>query len=244
MADDGVIVRLAPEHFVVSCSSSHVAFMAANLEAWRQDHFDLKQVFIHDATPHWATVAVSGPQSKRILAALELGIELDDAAFPHMSVALGRFGGRVTRIARVSFTGERSYEISVSASLAPQLWQRARSAGASPMGIEALSVLRAEKGYLYVGQDTDGETMPHDLGFGGPRAKRQDSFVGDRSLFTPCGLWSGPQAVGRNRRRGECGDSGRRQRRRAQRQRKTHPRLCDQQLYERRFGPADRPRPD
>jgi sarcosine oxidase, subunit alpha len=97
----------------------------------------------------------------------------------------GRFEGRDARIARISFTGERSYEISVPAGLAPQLWKRARSAGASPIGIEALSVLRAEKGYLYVGQDTDGETMPHDLGFGGPRAKRQDSFVGDRSLFTP-----------------------------------------------------------
>jgi sarcosine oxidase subunit alpha len=185
VADDGVIARLAPEHFVVSCSSSHVAFMVANLEAWRQDHFDLKQVFIHDATAHWATLAVSGPQSKPILAALNLGIELDDAGFPHMSVAQGRFEGRGARIARVSFTGERSYEISVPAGLAAQLWKRTRSAGASPIGIEALSVLRAEKGYLYVGQDTDGETMPHDLGFGGPRTKRQDSFVGDRSLFTP-----------------------------------------------------------
>jgi sarcosine oxidase subunit alpha len=185
VADDGVIVRLAPEHFVVSCSSSHVAFMVANLEAWRQDHFDLKQVFIHDATAHWATLAISGPQSKQILAALDLGVELNDAAFPHMSVAQGRFEGRAARIARVSFTGERSYEISVPAGLAAQLWKRARSAGGAPIGIEALSVLRAEKGYLYVGQDTDGETMPHDLGFGGPRAKRQDAFAGDRSLFTP-----------------------------------------------------------
>ena len=185
VADDGVIVRLAPEHFVVSCSSSHVAFMVANLEAWRQDRFDLKQVFVHDATAHWATLAISGPQSKQILAALDLGIDLNDTVFPHMSVTLGRFDGRAARVARVSFTGERSYEVSVPASLAAQLWKRARSAGASPIGIEALSVLRAEKGYLYVGQDTDGETMPHDLGFGGPRAKRQDSFVGDRSLFTP-----------------------------------------------------------
>ncbi|HWA49716.1 MAG TPA: aminomethyltransferase family protein, partial [Dongiaceae bacterium] len=185
VADDGVVARLSPEHFIVSCSSSHVAFMVANLEAWRQDHFDLKQVFIHDATAHWATLAISGPQSKQILATLDLGIELNDTTFPHMSVMQGRFEGQVARIARVSFTGERSYEISVPAGLAAQLWKRTRSAGASPIGIEALSVLRAEKGYLYVGQDTDGETMPHDLGFGGPRAKRQDAFAGDRSLFTP-----------------------------------------------------------
>ena len=106
-------------------------------------------------------------------------------AFPHMSVRDARFGGRPARVARVSFTGERGYEISVPARLGATLWQRAREAGAVPLGIEALGVLRAEKGYLYIGQDTDGETMPHDLGMAGPRAKRQDAYVGDRSLFTP-----------------------------------------------------------
>jgi sarcosine oxidase subunit alpha len=185
VADDGVVLCLGPNHFVVSCSSSHVAGMVAQLEAWRQDRFDLSQVFIHDATAHWATIAISGPDSKRIVAGLGLGIELDDARFPHMSVAEGAFGGRPARIARVSFTGERSYEISVPAKFGVLLWQCARDAGASPLGIEALGILRAEKGYIYVGQDTDGETMPHDLGMAGPRSKRRDSYVGDRSLFTP-----------------------------------------------------------
>jgi len=185
VVDDGVVLRLAPNRFVISSSSSHVAGMVAQLEAWRQDRFDLVQVFIHDATAHWATIAISGPESKRILSGLGLGGDLDDARLPHMSVAEGAFGGRPARIARVSFTGERSYEISVPATFAAQLWQRARDAGAVPMGIEALGILRAEKGYIYVGQDTDGETMPHDLGMAGPRAKRLDSYVGDRSLFTP-----------------------------------------------------------
>jgi sarcosine oxidase subunit alpha len=185
VADDGVVLRLGADHFVVSCSSGHVAAMVAHLEALRQDRFDLARVFIHDATAHWATIAISGPQAKRIIAGLGLGIELDDARFPHMGVAEGRFGGRPARVARVSFTGERSYEISVPAGLAPSLWREVREAGVPPMGIEALGILRAEKGYIYVGQDTDGETMPHDLGMGGPRSRRQDSFVGDRSLFTP-----------------------------------------------------------
>ena len=190
VADDGVVLRLGPDHFVVSCSSGHVAGMVAQLEAWRQDRFDLAQVCIHDATAHWATIAVSGPHAKRIVAELGLGIDLEDAKFPHMSGARGAFDGRPARIARVSFTGERSYEIAVPATLGVSLWQGARAAGAVPMGIEALGVLRAEKGYVFVGQDTDGETMPHDLGMAGPRAKRQDSFVGDRSLFTPAA--SGP----------------------------------------------------
>src|SRR5688572_1535799 len=185
VADDGVVLRLGPAHFVVSCSSSHVAGMVAALEAWRQDRFDLDQVFIHDATAHWATVAISGPHAKAIVGGLGLRVELDDARFPHMSVRDARFGGRPARVARVSFTGERGYEISVPARLGATLWQRAREAGAVPLGIEALGVLRAEKGYLYIGQDTDGETMPHDLGMAGPRYKRQDAYVGDRSLFTP-----------------------------------------------------------
>jgi len=185
VADDGVVLRLGPEHFVVSCSSSHVAGMVATLEAWRQDRFDLAQVFIHDATAHWATIAISGPNAKAIVAGQGLGVDLDDAAFPHMSVCGASFGGRPARVARVSFTGERGYEISVPARFGALLWQCARDAGAIPLGIEALGVLRAEKGYLYIGQDTDGETMPHDLGMAGPRAKRQDAYVGDRSLFTP-----------------------------------------------------------
>ena len=185
VADDGVVLRLAANHFVVSCSSGHVAAMVAQLEAWRQDRFDLAKVFIHDATAHWATIAISGPHSKKIVAGLGLGIDLADARFPHMSVAEGRFGERPARVARVSFTGERSYEISVPAGFGPTVWRGVRDAGVPPMGIEALGILRAEKGYIYVGQDTDGETMPHDLGMAGPRSRRQDSFVGDRSLFTP-----------------------------------------------------------
>jgi sarcosine oxidase subunit alpha len=185
VTDDGVVLRLGPAHFLVSCSSSHVAGMVSALEAWRQDRFDLGQVFVHDATAHWATISISGPRAKSTVERLGLGVDLDDAAFPHMSVRDGRFGGRAARVARVSFTGERGYEISVPAALGASLWRQAREAGAVPLGIEALGALRAEKGYLYIGQDTDGETMPHDLGFAAPRAKRQDAYVGDRSLFTP-----------------------------------------------------------
>jgi sarcosine oxidase subunit alpha len=183
--DDGVVLRLAPEHFVVSCSSGHVAAMVAHVEEWRQDRFDLTNAFIHDASAHWATLAVSGPQAKRVVASLELGVSLDDEQLPHMAARIGTFGGRPARIARVSFTGERCYEISVPSRLAVDLWRKARAAGAEPIGVEALGVLRAEKGYIFVGQDTDSETMPHDIGMGGPRDKRSDPYVGDRSLFTP-----------------------------------------------------------
>jgi sarcosine oxidase subunit alpha len=165
--------------------------MVAHLEEWRQDRFDLARVFIHDASAHWATIAVSGPQSKRAVASLDLGVPLNDQQLPHMAAHIGSFARRPARVARVSFTGERCYEISVPARLAADLWRKVRAAGAEPMGVETLGVLRAEKGYIFVGQDTDSETMPHDIGMGGPRDKRRDAYVGDRSLFTPFAMRSG-----------------------------------------------------
>ena len=163
--DDGVVLRLAEDRFVVSCSSSHVPAVTAHLEAWRQDIFDGPGVLIHDTTAHWATMTIAGPGSKRIIEALGMDVAFDDMGSPHMGYAEGRFAERPARVARVSFIGERSYEISVPASRGGRLSQEARRLGAAPMGVEALSVLRLEKGFIIVGADTDGETMPHDLGF-------------------------------------------------------------------------------
>ena len=189
--DDGVVLCVGPGHYVVSCSSSHVSAMVSHLEEWREDHHDLRRVFVHDATAQWATLAISGPGSRAVVAALSSGIDLDDAAFPHMHVRAGRWQGRALRIARVSFTGERSYEVSVPASLGASLWRAARATGAEPLGLEALGLLRMEKGYLFIGQDTDGDTQPQDLGMTGPRDARKDSYVGDRSLALPAARRSG-----------------------------------------------------
>ena len=105
-----------------------------------------------------------------------------------MAFADCRFQGKPARVARVSFTGDRSYEISVASSQAPALWRAmneiAVSVDGGLMGSEALLLLRAEKGYIIAGKDTDGTSMPHDLGVTGPRDKRQSEFVGKRSLFT------------------------------------------------------------
>lgn len=189
--DDGVVLRAAPERFVISCSSSHVTAMVAHLEAWREDRFDLERVYVHDTTPRWSTLAISGPDSQRVLAQLDSDIDLDDAAFPHMSARVGKIFGHEARIARVSFTGERCYEVSVAASHAEEIWRRARAAGATPLGVEALGALRCEKGFILVGVETDGETMPHDIGMGRARETRTDSYVGDRSLQTPAARRSG-----------------------------------------------------
>ncbi len=186
--DDGVIARLNEHRFLVSCSSSHVAGVQARLEDWRQDQFDPSRVYVHNATAQWATLTVSGPLSRKLVERLHLGVDLADAALQHMGLAEGRFANDAARVARVSFTGDRSYEICVRAAQAEALLDRlieaGRDLGAALIGIEALMILRAEKGYVVIGKDTDGTTMPHDLGFAGPREKRAGDFIGKRSLFT------------------------------------------------------------
>ncbi|MBZ9854849.1 sarcosine oxidase subunit alpha family protein [Mesorhizobium sp. CA13] len=186
--DDGVLVRLDKHRFVVSCSSSHVAAVHARLEEWRQDRFGRGAVYIHNATAEMATLTVSGPNARKLLETIDLGLSLDDGELPHMAVGQGSYDGDEVRIARVSFTGDRSYEISIRADRAEPLWARLRDAGqafdAVVIGLEALMILRAEKGFIVIGKDTDGTTLPHDLGVGGPRAKRQTEFVGRRSLLT------------------------------------------------------------
>ncbi|HTN96307.1 MAG TPA: glycine cleavage T C-terminal barrel domain-containing protein, partial [Nordella sp.] len=186
--DDGILVRLDEHRFIVSCSTSHVAAVHARLEEWRQDRFGRDAVYIHNATSEMATLTVSGPASKTLLAAIGLGLALDDADLPHMAISEGSFEGDRLRVARVSFTGDRSYELSIRADRAELLWQRLQEAGkafdAITIGLEALMILRAEKGYIVIGKDTDGTTMPHDLGVDGPRVRRRSDYVGRRSLFT------------------------------------------------------------
>ncbi len=186
--DDGVISRLDQNRFVISCSSSHVDSVRMHLESWRQDGNDPDRIFVHDMTHQYVTVTVTGPKAREILTVLDLGIDLSAQAFPHMTFREGSFNDASVRVSRVSFTGDLSYEISVPASSGRSLWQAAVEAaapfGAAPVGIEAISVLRAEKGYIMIGKDTDGETMPHDLGYSMPREKKKTPFVGDRSLHT------------------------------------------------------------
>ena len=184
--DDGVLVRLSEHHFIVSCSSSHVAGVYGLLEEWRQDRFDKKRIFIHNATAQSATLTVTGPRSKALIQAAQLRLSVGDEDLPHMATAFGHFEGDPVRVTRVSFTGDRSYELSLRADQAENLWAHLRSVGqnfdAFLMGLEAMSLLRAEKGYLIIGKDTDGLTRPQDLGLTQPLMKKQVEFIGRRSL--------------------------------------------------------------
>lgn len=188
--DDGVVLRLAEDRFIVSASSSHAASVRMIMEEARQDIFDPAKSFIHDVTAGFVTLTVTGPKSRDLLRAAELPeILCDDGSLPHMSVIETRWNGHGLRVARVSFTGDRSYELTVPARHAPALRDTLETARQKVsghwIGMEAVMILRAEKGFILVGKDTDGLTMPHDLGWGGPRVKRKDEYLGRRSLFTP-----------------------------------------------------------
>ena len=190
--DDGVTLRLAEDRFLVSCSSGHTDAVRLRLELWRQDRFDARRVAIHDTTAQWATLTVTGPRSRDLIEACGLNVALDDQSLPHMAFATGAFDCVPLRVARVSFTGDRSYELSVppsrATSLRARLTEKLPAFGAGLMGLEALMILRAEKGFIVVGKDTDGTTMPHDLGVTGPRNSRTDEYIGKRSLFMPVAL--------------------------------------------------------
>ncbi|MEO0752011.1 MAG: glycine cleavage T C-terminal barrel domain-containing protein [Pseudomonadota bacterium] len=180
--DDGVITRLGPDRFVISCSSSHVDGVRTHLEAWRQDGNDPDRIFIHDTTPHWATLTVTGPNARAVVETLDCPVDISKTALPHMNFAQTTWQDTDLRIARVSFSGDLSFELSIRRSRAQALWHALTDAGAHPIGLEAMAVMRAEKGYIMIGKDTDGETMPHDLGVTAPRDKKTAAFVGDRSL--------------------------------------------------------------
>ncbi|MGB1034317.1 MAG: glycine cleavage T C-terminal barrel domain-containing protein, partial [Primorskyibacter sp.] len=185
--DDGVVLRLDAHRFVVSASSSHTAGVRARLEDAQQDRFGRAGIYIHDVTAQWVTLTVTGPKARALMAAA--GLPLPDLA--HMGVTETVWNEAALRIARISFTGDASYELSVPLRHGPALHaalERARVAlGAVWIGLEALMILRMEKGYIVIGKDTDGNTLPQDLGWAGPRAKRTDAYLGDRSLFTHTG---------------------------------------------------------
>ncbi|WP_101069113.1 2Fe-2S iron-sulfur cluster-binding protein [Roseovarius salinarum] len=188
--DDGVVFRLSADRFIVSASSSHAASVRMMLEEARQDVFAPDRSFIHDVTAGFVTLTVTGPRARDLLRAAGIPDTVcDDTTLPHMSVTETTWNNRALRVARVSFTGDRSYELTVAARDGPALHAALDTARAEVdgrwIGMEAVMILRAEKGFILVGKDTDGLTMPHDLGWTGPRDKRTDEYLGRRSLFTP-----------------------------------------------------------
>jgi len=184
--DDGVTARLGETHYLMSTTSGGAARVFGWLEDYLQTEWPDLQVFATSVTEQWATVSLSGPRSRELVEELVEDVDLDPEAFPHMSVREARIGTIPVRLFRISFTGEMGYEIQIPADYGLSLWERCVELGdrydLTPFGTEAMHVLRAEKGYIITGQDTDGTATPVDLGMDWIVSKKKGDFVGKRSL--------------------------------------------------------------
>jgi sarcosine oxidase subunit alpha len=187
--DDGVAMRLDEERYLVTTTTGGAAKVLDHFEEWLQTEWPELRVYCTSVTEQWATVAVAGPRARDVLAAAGTDVDLSVEAFPFMTLREGNVAGIPARVARVSFSGELAYEINVSAWHAVAVWEAVLNAGGAfgivPYGTEAMHVLRAEKGFPIVGQDTDGTVTPHDLGMSWIVNERKGDFIGRRSLRRP-----------------------------------------------------------
>lgn len=189
IVDDGIISRLAADRFVMGTTSGASGSLYGLLNAWHQRQCPDLEVWIANTTEHWAVVLLTGPNARTLLARAGVDIDLAPEKFPHMTIREGKISRLPIRINRVSFTGEMSFEIAIPAGYATSLWKRLLGLGGdlglTPFGLEALDVLRVEKGYFHVGGDTDGMTTPDDVGFGAMVRNKAADFRGKRSLAMP-----------------------------------------------------------
>jgi len=183
--DDGVSMRLAPDRFLVTTTTGNAAKVLDWFEEWLQTEWPELRVHCTSVTEQWATVAIVGPRARAVVGALAPALDVSNAAFPFMAIRDATVAGLPARVCRVSFSGELAFEVNVPAWHGPALWDAVWAAGEphgiTPYGTETMHVLRAEKGYVIVGQDTDGTVTPQDLGLSWMVSQRKGDFVGRRS---------------------------------------------------------------
>ena len=185
--DDGVTTRLSENHYLMTTTTGGAANVLTKLEDYLQTEWPELDVYLTSVTDHYSTVSICGPKSKKIISKIIPELDLSDESFPHMSYKNARIGKISCRIMRISFTGELSYEINIQSNYGKSLWERCIEAGKefniTPYGTETMHLLRAEKGFIIVGQDTDGTMTPIDLQMDWIVSKKKYDFIGKRSLY-------------------------------------------------------------
>jgi sarcosine oxidase subunit alpha len=176
--DDGVVMRVGEQRFVCTTTTGNAAPVLAWMEEWLQTEWPHLRVWLTSVTEQWATVAVAGPGSRALLQPLT-AIPLANDEFPFMAIREGEVAGIPARVCRVSFSGELAFEVNVDGRRGLDLWQ---AIDATPYGTETMHVLRAEKGYPIIGQETDGTVTPQDLGMDWIVSKVKPDFLGKRSF--------------------------------------------------------------
>lgn len=189
LIDDGVVARLTEDAFLCHTTTGGAGRIHAHMEEWLQTEWWDWKVYVADLTEQYAQVAVAGPEARKALESLG-GMDLSEEALPFMSWADGEIGGFACRTFRISFSGELGFEIAVKASEGVAFWSAlAREGGkfgAMPYGTEALHVMRAEKGFIMIGDETDGTVIPQDLGLDWAISKKKDDYIGKRGQMRLC----------------------------------------------------------
>jgi sarcosine oxidase subunit alpha len=185
--DDGVTACIHDTQFHMTTTTGGAARVLNWLERWHQTEWPELRVWLTSVTDHWSTVAVVGPKARQLLGQLCSDIDLGAEAFKFMDWRSGTVAGVAARVFRISFSGEVSYEINVESGYGRHVWDAVMAAGATlgvaAYGTETMHVLRAEKGFVIVGQDSDGSMTPLDLGMGwAVSMKKAYPFLGKRSL--------------------------------------------------------------
>ncbi len=185
--DDGTTTRLATNRFLLTTTTGHADAVLDCLEDYLQTEWSELRVYCTAVTEEWATVALAGPKSRVIMEKICEDIDFDSKSFPFMTYRNGTVAGLSARVFRISFTGELSYEINVAWQHGATLWDAVMAAGVAvdvtPYGTETMHVLRAEKGFIIVGQETDGTVSPQDLGMAWVVSKNKRDFIGKRSFL-------------------------------------------------------------
>ncbi|UWQ16761.1 sarcosine oxidase subunit alpha family protein [Jannaschia sp. M317] len=183
LIDDGVVARIDEQTWLCHTTTGGADRIHGWMEDWLQCEWWDWQVHTVNLTEQFAQIAVVGPKARAVLESLG-GMDVSADALPFMAWADGVLGGFNVRMYRISFSGELSYEISVPASqgraLWDVLWQAGQAHGMMPYGTEALHVLRAEKGFIMIGDETDGTVIPQDLGLDWAISGKKDDYLGRR----------------------------------------------------------------
>jgi sarcosine oxidase, subunit alpha len=190
--DDGIVARMGEQQYWVNTTSAGVERTLAAFEEWLQCEYTGMKVAVTSVTSRWGNVTVAGPCAWKLLAACGFDAAFAPQSMPHMTLRAGEWQGQPLRVLRASFSGELGYEINLPSdhveALLERLWAQGARFEAVLYGIEALEILRTEKGFIHIGTDTDGTTLPGDVGFARAVERKSANFVGRRSLLRPAAL--------------------------------------------------------
>jgi sarcosine oxidase subunit alpha len=183
--DDGVTACINENRFLMTTTTGGAAGVLQWLELWHQTEWPELEVYFSTVTDHWSTMTISGPNSRKVLEKI-CDVDVSNDSFKYMDWIEANVAGVKARIFRISFTGELSFEINVQANYGMHTWLAVIAAGQeftiTPYGTETMHILRAEKGFIIVGQDTDGSVTPQDLDMDWVVGKKKEfSFIGKRS---------------------------------------------------------------